>query len=70
MLQGARFLSAPAPGLPLPDCSKKETCRCLYKHHEDRRAQLRRREELTGLRPNIRVIEERRVERDRRRIDA
>jgi len=68
-LQNSRFLSAEAPTLPLPQCPHKQRCRCLYKHYEDRRAQLRRREEITGLRSNVRVIEERRVERDRRRID-
>jgi len=65
-LHKARFLSAQAPSLPLAQCVAKATCRCFYKHHDDRRCQLRRREEITGLRPNVRVVEERRVERDRR----
>jgi len=69
-LKNARFLSAEAPTLPLPQCPKKDLCRCLYKHHEDRRGQLRRREEITGLRSKVRVAEERRVERDRRRNDT
>lgn len=68
-LREARFLSADAPILPLPNCTAKERCRCLYKHHEDRRGQLRRREEITGLRANVRIVEERRVERDRRKSD-
>ncbi len=68
-LRESRFLSAEAPVLPLPNCPTRDRCRCLYKHHEDRRGQLRRREEITGLRANVRIVEERRVERDRRKSD-
>ena len=65
----ARFLSAHAPSLPLPQCSAKESCRCLYKHHSDRRSSPRRREEVTGLRRSVPVAQERRVQPDRRKSD-
>lgn len=69
MLQRARFLSAEAPTLPLNGCGHPQSCRCFYKHHDDRRAQPRRREEITGLRANVRIAEERRHDRDRRQSD-
>src|SRR5258706_15560540 len=65
----ARFLPVHAPSLPLPQCTAKESCRCLYKHHADRRANPRRREEITGLRRSVAVAQERRVEPDRRKTD-
>jgi hypothetical protein len=37
-----RFLSAAAPVLPQPTCSPT-ACRCMYLHHEDRRAEPDRR---------------------------
>jgi hypothetical protein len=40
-LQGQRFLSREAPALPLKNCSCAN-CTCLYQHHDDRRAGLRR----------------------------
>ncbi len=36
-MTGRRFLSDAAPLLPLPDCDVLE-CRCIFTHHEDRRA--------------------------------
>jgi hypothetical protein len=68
-LHKMRFLSAEAPVIPLMGCSRPDACRCFYKHHEDRRGQLRRREEITGLRAKVRVEEERRQGRDRRETD-
>jgi hypothetical protein len=41
----------------------------MYKHHADRRAKPRRREEITGLRRSVSFDQERRVERDRRKGD-
>jgi hypothetical protein len=70
VLQRSRFLSAEAPSLPLTGCMAKQSCRCFYRHHDDRRAKPRRREEITGLRPNVRVAMERRFERDRRQADV
>ncbi len=37
-----RFLSAEAPPLPLPTCDVT-ACKCLYVHHDDRRAETDRR---------------------------
>jgi hypothetical protein len=41
----ARFLSGRSPpALPLPECDS-EHCTCRYRHHDDRRAGLRREDE-------------------------
>jgi hypothetical protein len=40
-LSRQRFLSNEAPPLPLQSCDAR-TCRCHYRHHEDRRRLLRR----------------------------
>jgi hypothetical protein len=37
-----RFLSDDAPRLPLDDCTLARTCRCVYRHFDDRRTQARR----------------------------
>ena len=42
---GQRFLAAHAPRLPLPTCDSPR-CACHYKHHKDRRAGPRRRDEV------------------------
>lgn len=68
-LRAARFLSAQAPRLPLPQCPAPDRCPCAYKHHADRRSQPRRKDEITGLRQAAKVPQERRVERTRRRSD-
>lgn len=36
-LRGRRFLSPEAPQMPLDDCDAA-TCRCRYRHHDDRRS--------------------------------
>jgi hypothetical protein len=41
-LRNHRFLSKDAPRLPLAGCSSPETCRCIYRHHADRRGKPRR----------------------------
>jgi hypothetical protein len=64
-----RFLSKEAPRLPLAECTRSDTCTCVYKHHADRRAPPRRQEERDGLRRNAKVEQERRLTRDRRKID-
>lgn len=40
-LSRARFLSKDAPALPLVGCSSRK-CDCHYRHHQDRRNELRR----------------------------
>lgn len=67
--RGRRFLSANAPHLPLLVCTRKDSCQCAYKHHDDRRGQPRRRDEMIGLRRNARVTQERRGKRGRRADD-
>jgi hypothetical protein len=41
-LHNHRFLSKDAPRLPLAGCSAPENCRCIYRHHADRRGKPRR----------------------------
>lgn len=45
-----RYLSNEAPRLPLPDCGQPWKCRCVYRHHADRRATPRRASDRSGLR--------------------
>jgi hypothetical protein len=66
---GIRYLSADAPRLPLARCDSPAACSCSYKHHNDRRGQPRRRDELVGLRRKGYIAQERRVERGRREDD-
>lgn len=56
-----RWLSREAPMLPLPGCSKPESCRCTYQHHEDRRTgEGRRAEEKDAFSRPVKVTHERR----------
>ncbi len=68
-LRGKRFLSAAAPRLPLPDCTMGHSCTCAYKHHADRRAPPRRKDESIGFGQRRQAEEERRVNRSRRTTD-
>jgi hypothetical protein len=68
-LSALRFLSPEAPRLPLSQCPTPESCLCGYKHHTDRRAQARRKEDRTGLRRLITGDLERRTRQDRRSTD-
>jgi hypothetical protein len=67
--RGRRYLSSEAPRLPLADCTKADTCICVYKHHTDRRGQPRRQDEQDGLRRNANIAQERRLTGDRRKTD-
>ena len=69
MLRADRFLSARAPRLPLAQCTMEDACPCAYRHHDDRRGPMRRKDEITGLRRNCTVAQERRVELSRRKAD-
>ena len=64
-----RFLSAEVPRLPLPGCARPEACRCVYRHHSDRRATPRRVAERLGA-FGIPPVEERRRMPGRRATDA
>jgi hypothetical protein len=70
---GQRFLSGQAPKLPLVSCANPMGCRCVYKHHDDRRAGPRRL--LDDARSTLRssaayLGEERRNARGRRSTDG
>lgn len=72
-LAGQRFLSGQAPQLPLVSCSNPQGCRCVYRHHDDRRAGPRRL--LDDTRSTLRsspayIGEERRASRGRRATDG
>ncbi|MEM1435945.1 MAG: hypothetical protein AAGG11_17940 [Pseudomonadota bacterium] len=54
-----RFLSREAPLLPVPGCSCPDSCRCRYRHWEDRR-QGPRRDADHGLRGALWTQSERR----------
>jgi hypothetical protein len=41
-LRKKRFLSKEAPALPLEGCTKRASCSCTYRHHDDRRSKARR----------------------------
>jgi hypothetical protein len=68
-LRGVRFLSADAPRLPLSQCNFNVDCLCSYKHHSDRRAAPRRRDDLMGLRRRGYTANERRADFGRREDD-
>jgi len=62
-----RWLAREAPQLPLPDCSRPDTCRCTYQHHEDRRSgDARRAQERDAFTRPGQVAQERRSRKDRR----
>lgn len=62
-----RWLSREAPQLPLPGCTRPDTCRCTYQHHEDRRAGSRRAEDTDAFRILAQPKNERRSRKDRRK---
>jgi hypothetical protein len=68
-LSALRFLSLEAPRLPLSQCPAPQSCRCGYKHYDDRRTHARRREDRTGYRPHHDSAQERRAREDRRSTD-
>ncbi len=62
-----RWLSREAPQLPLPGCTRPDSCHCTYKHHDDRRAGGRRAEDTDAFRRPSRTLTERRSRGDRRK---
>jgi hypothetical protein len=64
------FLVAEAPILPLQDCNKSESCRCGYRHYDDRRQTRERRGESLVMRDAY-TKKERRDEGEKhgRRVD-
>ena len=69
-LMNVRLLSAEVPLLPLKTCDRPATCKCIYRHFDDRRRKFPRREEhalnaLMACTPGV----ERRTRRGRRESD-
>ena len=62
-----RWLSREAPQLPLPGCTRPDTCRCTYQHHEDRRGEGRRAEDTDAFKRPPHPVAERRKHGDRRK---
>jgi hypothetical protein len=49
-LKGLRLLTVEAPHrLPLRDCDRPDTCRCVYRHFDDRREGPRRENERAKI---------------------
>ena len=65
-----RFLSTQIPALPLRDCDRAAGCQCKYKHYDDRRATIRRSDDVhRDLRSEFRESN-RRATRGRRAVDS
>lgn len=69
-LHSTRFLLLKCPRLPLKQCSMVASCECSYQHHVDRRGLPRRRVELVGPHGSGYGGPERRLDHDRRKMDA
>jgi hypothetical protein len=65
-----RFLAGEAPRMPLPDCSRPQSCQCTYRHFDDRRLKPRRASESgsppRGVMPGV----ERRAKPERRQMNS
>jgi hypothetical protein len=68
-LRKKRFLSREAPALPLEGCTKRSSCPCTYKHHDDRRSKSRRDSEAGISSSTSKHGTERRTSRGRRSDD-
>jgi len=66
---GVRFLSDRAPTVPLMGCPHPKSCRCVYRHHQDRREDFRR-DADSGLAGRPYYASERRTSPGRRADDA
>jgi hypothetical protein len=66
-LGGQRWLSSQAPQLPVKGCDMRD-CECRYRHHDSRRAKLRREEDQIGMR-RVPKSERRTAKRGRRADD-
>jgi hypothetical protein len=69
LCRNTRFLSKDAPRLPLPACSHPDQCRCVFRHHDDRRAGPRRSADVGGGLPEENRPVNRRKARGRRAND-
>jgi hypothetical protein len=65
-----RFLATQIPALPLRECDRATGCNCKYKHYDDRRAALRRSDDVhRDLRSEF-IERNRRSSRGRRAVDS
>jgi hypothetical protein len=65
-----RFLSAQVLALPLRACDRAANCPCKFKHHDDRRAAVRRTDDVRhDLRSEF-IERNRRAARGRRTVDS
>src|SRR5262245_27956165 len=65
-IEGVRYLAKDAPALPLPKCTEKKTCSCVFSKLRDRRTGGRRRA-TGGLRGTLLIAAKRRNAPDHRR---
>jgi hypothetical protein len=69
-LTSVRLLSAQVPLLPLKTCDRSATCKCKYRHFDDRRRVVRREnEDASVLMPVVHKAVERRKQLGRRESD-
>ena len=67
-LSEQRFLAKDAPSLPLPGCTMRASCECVYLKHRDRRAAQRRVMDFSASQ-RVYTGKERRVLKGRRATD-
>jgi hypothetical protein len=68
-LKGVRTLCREASRLPLSDCTNPDTCICVFRKFDDRRAGPRRNEDETGPRKYVQPPNDKRAKRGRRKSD-
>jgi hypothetical protein len=68
-LKDVKLLATDAPRLPLDDCNQPAACSCKFRHHDDRRVDLRRAVDFTNSASRQFVSLERRQRRGRRASD-
>ena len=70
LCRNKRFLATQLPALPLRDCDRSNGCPCKYKHYDDRRAAVRRTDDVhRDLRSEFLELN-RRAKRGRRTVDS
>ncbi len=70
LCRNKRFLSTQLPALPLRDCDKSAGCPCKYKHYDDRRAGVRRTDDVHPDLRSVFLERNRRGKRGRRTVDS
>lgn len=70
LCRNKRFLSNQLPALPMRDCDRSGSCPCKYKHYEDRRAGVRRTDDVHRDLRSEYLVQNRRSARGRRTVDS